>query len=124
MLQFILRVFIDKLLVVGDDGLGDSLSDGVYLGSVSTTGNSDADIDVGESFQANNQEGFVDLESQDFRLDKVERLSVDLDDPFTSLFPYSQCVSSTYRIVLPHRSNLAVGDGGSCSRLGQCFQII
>lgn len=78
-------MFIDELLVVGNDGLGDSLTDGIDLRCVSTTSNSDADIDVGEFLETSNQEGFVDLESQDLGLNQVQRLSVDLDESFTSL---------------------------------------
>lgn len=48
-------MLIDELLVVGNDGLGDSLTDGVDLRCVSTTSNSDADIDVGELLKTNNE---------------------------------------------------------------------
>lgn len=54
-------MLIDVLLVVGDDGLGDSLTDGVDLGSVTTTGDTDADVDTGELVSADDQEGLVDL---------------------------------------------------------------
>lgn len=40
-------MLVDVLLVVGDQALGDGLSDGVDLGSVTTTGDSDADVDCG-----------------------------------------------------------------------------
>jgi hypothetical protein len=54
-------VLIDVLLVVGNDGLGDSLTDGVDLGGVTTTGDTDADVDTSELVSANDQEGLVDL---------------------------------------------------------------
>jgi len=54
-------VLVDELLVVGDDGLGDRLSDGVDLRGVSTTGDPDADVDLGELVEADDEEGFVDL---------------------------------------------------------------
>lgn len=54
-------MLVDVLLVVGDEGLGDGLADGVDLGSVTTTGDADADVDVGELVEADNQEGLVDL---------------------------------------------------------------
>jgi hypothetical protein len=38
---------------------------------VSTASNPDADIDTSELIEANNQEGFVDLESENLRLDEV-----------------------------------------------------
>jgi hypothetical protein len=53
-------VLVDELLVVGDNGLGDSLTDGVDLRCVSTTSNSDAD---GELVETDDQKGLVDLES-------------------------------------------------------------
>ena len=64
-------MLIDELLVVGNDGLGDGLTDGINLGSVSTASNSDANVDTGELVETDNQEGFVDLESQDLGLDEV-----------------------------------------------------
>lgn len=54
-------MLIDVLLVVGDDGLGDGLTDGVNLGSVTTTGDADTDVDAGELVNTDNQEGLVDL---------------------------------------------------------------
>lgn len=54
-------MLVNVLLVVGDDGLGDSLTDGVDLGSVTTTGDTDADVDTGELVLADDQEGLVDL---------------------------------------------------------------
>jgi len=78
-------VLIDELLVVGDNGLRDGLTDGVDLGCVATTGDSNADVDVGELVETDDQKGFVDLESQDFGLDEVERFAVNLNDSFPSL---------------------------------------
>lgn len=121
-------MLIDELLVIGDNGLRDSLSDGVDLGSMSTTGNPDSDIDVGELVETNNEEGFVDLESQDLGLDQVERLSVDLDESLTSLIPSCQFFVLA-QIVFPssscsNNSYLAVGDGRSCSQFCQHFCCI
>lgn len=46
LLELVLRVLVDVLLVVGDDGFGDGLADGVDLRGVSTTGDADADVDI------------------------------------------------------------------------------
>jgi hypothetical protein len=46
LLELVLRVLVDVLLVVGNDGFGNGLADGVDLGSVSTTGDADADVDI------------------------------------------------------------------------------
>lgn len=58
----VLGVLVDVFLVVGDDRLGDSLSDGVDLGSVAAAGDADADVNIGELVEADDQEGFVDLD--------------------------------------------------------------
>lgn len=62
------------------------MTDGVDLGCVSTAGDAHADVDAGELVEADDQEGLVDLESQDLGLDQAEGLSVDLDQSLTSLF--------------------------------------
>lgn len=54
-------MLVDVLLVVGDDGLGDGLADGVDLGGVTTAVDADADVDAGELVGADDQEGLVDL---------------------------------------------------------------
>jgi hypothetical protein len=94
-------VLIDELLVVGDNGLGDGLTDGVDLRCVSTTSHSDADIDVGELLETDDEEGFVDLKSEDLRLDEVERLSVHLDQSFSGLL----CLSSVFHHLHFRRGN-------------------
>lgn len=85
LLQLVLGVLIDVLLVVGDDGLGDGLADGVDLGGVTTTGDTDTDVDTGELVSADDQERLVDLEAEDLRLDQAERLAVDLDETLALL---------------------------------------
>lgn len=54
-------MLVDELLVVGDEGLGDGLTDGVDLGGVTTAGDADADVEVGELVEADDEEGLVDL---------------------------------------------------------------
>lgn len=62
LLQLVLGELIDVFLVVGDDGLGDSLADGVDLAGVATTGHANADVDFGEALEAEEEDGLVDLE--------------------------------------------------------------
>jgi hypothetical protein len=47
LLELVLRVLVDVLLVVGDDGFGNGLANSVDLRGVTTAGYSDADVDVG-----------------------------------------------------------------------------
>lgn len=61
LLEHVLGVLIDELLVVGDEGLGDGLTDGVDLGGVTAAGHADADVDIGELVEAEDQERLVDL---------------------------------------------------------------
>ena len=65
-LQLVLGVLINVLLVVGDDGLGDGLTDSVNLRGVTTTGDTDTDIDASEFVGTNDQERLVGLEMRRF----------------------------------------------------------
>ena len=85
LLQFVLGLFIDELLVVGNQTLSDSLSDGVDLGNVTTTGDSNSDVNVGELVQTNQQQWFVNLESQDFWFDQSDWRTVNLNQTLTGL---------------------------------------
>lgn len=46
LLQLVLGVLVDVFLVVGDDGLGNRLTDGIDLRGVTTAGDTDADVDI------------------------------------------------------------------------------
>jgi len=54
-------ILVDVFLVVGDNGFGDGLADGVDLGGVTAPIDPDADVDVGELIKTDNEERFVDL---------------------------------------------------------------
>jgi len=97
LLERVLAVLVDVLLVVGDQGLGDGLADGVDLRGVATSADADADVDLGELVDADDEEGLVDLfvsvnvafrrsykietdlEAENRGLNEVEGLAVDLD---------------------------------------------
>lgn len=85
LLEEVLGVLIDKLLVVGDQGLGNGLSDGIDLAGMPSAAYAAADVYVGELVKANNKKRLVDLEAQDLGLDERERSSVDLDETAASL---------------------------------------
>lgn len=57
----VLGVFVDVFLVVGHDGFGDGLADGIDLRGVAAAVDADADVHGAEFIQADDEEGFVDL---------------------------------------------------------------
>jgi hypothetical protein len=62
-LDLILRELVDVFLVVGDNWLGNGLTDGVDLAGVTTSCYAHADVDFGDLVEAEEEDGFVDLES-------------------------------------------------------------
>lgn len=85
LLQFVLRGLVNVFLVVGNQTLGNSLSDGVNLGNVTTAGNLNSDVDVLELVQAGQGQWLVDLETQDLWLNKGDWGTVNLDQTLTGL---------------------------------------
>lgn len=61
LLQLVLGVLIHVFLVVGHDGFGNGLADGVDLGRVAAASHADADVHLGELVQAEDEERLVDL---------------------------------------------------------------
>lgn len=80
LLQLHRAVRVEVLRVVGDNGLGDGLTNGVDLGGVSTTLDADADVDGTKSILSGNENGLVDLEAEDLRLEEVDGGAVDVDE--------------------------------------------
>ena len=62
LLQLILRVLIDKFLVVGHNRLRNCLSDRVNLRCMTTTGDPDSDIDFCKFVETDYEERLVDLD--------------------------------------------------------------
>lgn len=81
----VLAVFVDKLLEIGNNRLCDGLADGVDLRCVPSSGDADADVDVGEVLKPDDQERLIHLEAQDLWLDEVQRLAVDLQEALAGL---------------------------------------
>lgn len=86
-LELVLCVLIDELLVVGDEGLGNSLTDGVDLGSVSTTGDANADIDTSELVETDNQERLIKLFAK-----QSERVPLYFLRNLRFLLPFPNCM--------------------------------
>lgn len=85
LLQLVLRGLIDVLLVVSNQALSNGLSDGVNLRDVTTTRDSDSDVDVLELVQTSQGQRLVNLETQDFWLDEGDWRTVNLDQTLAGL---------------------------------------
>ena len=55
---------VDEFLVVGDDSLGNGLSDGVDLCNITTSSDGDSDIKVLESLETQKKDWFHDFDSE------------------------------------------------------------
>lgn len=72
LLQLHRTVGIDIFRVIGNNGFGNGLSNGIDLRRVSSTLYTDTDIEHGKRLFASDKDGFVNLEAQDLRLDEVD----------------------------------------------------
>jgi hypothetical protein len=76
-LQRVVRV--EVLGVVGNDRFGNGLTDSVDLGSMSTTLDTNTDIYSAKGILASNQDGLVNLETENLRLEEVDGGAVDVN---------------------------------------------
>ena len=72
LLQLHRTVRIDIFGIVCNNGLRDSLTNGIYLRGVSSPLDTDADVNGRKGFLASNKNGLVYLETEDFRSDEVD----------------------------------------------------
>merc|ERR1739838_793800 len=84
-LDLLLGLLVNVLLVVGDQGLGQRLSDGIHLASVSATLDTDPDVNIGKPVLAKEQDGLLQLEAQSLGLDKLQRATIHLDQSLSAL---------------------------------------
>lgn len=80
LLQLDSRGSILVLGVEGNDTLGDSLSESVELRDVTTTLDTETDVHVGEPLGANDEDGLVDLVSENDRFDEGDGGPVKSDE--------------------------------------------
>jgi hypothetical protein len=76
-LDFALFSLVDVLLVVSNDALREGLSDGVDLGDVATTADTDADIKILESLESEEEDGLEDLGSQGLGFEELDGGAID-----------------------------------------------
>ena len=72
-------------MVVSNNALGNGLTDGVNLGNVTTTVNSDSNVNVGELVKTSNEEGLVNLVTEDLGLNKGDGGTINLEETLTGL---------------------------------------
>ena len=70
---------VSEFLVVGDDTLADSLTDGHNLGSGTSTSDADSDVEAVEAVGTEEEDGLVNLHSHGGGLEELEGLTVDTD---------------------------------------------
>lgn len=80
--NFSLFCFIHVLLVVRYNSFRQGLSDSVNLGYVTSTSNSDSDIQILESLQTEKQNWLEDLNSERLRLKEFNRRTIDSEYSF------------------------------------------
>lgn len=85
LLQFVLRSFVNVLLVVSNQALGNGLTDGVDLRDVTTTRHLDSDVDAGELVEADDGQGFENLVLEDGGLHQGDGGTVDLKETLALL---------------------------------------
>ena len=73
-------VSVDVLSVVRNNSLRDSLADGIDLRRVATTLDTDADVDGTEGVLASYEDGLIDLEAENLRLEEVDGRTIDMDE--------------------------------------------
>lgn len=91
-LEKVLGLLVNVLLVVGNKTLSEGLTDSVDLRYVTTTGDSDTDVEVLELLDANDKEGLVDLHTENLGLNESDGDTVNLDKAF-ALFNKGNCGS-------------------------------
>jgi len=74
---------VDIFCIVCDNGLGNGLTDRIYLRSVSTTLDAYTDVNVCKGIFTSDKDGLIDLESQNLWLNEVDRRSIDADQAFS-----------------------------------------
>ena len=79
-LDGLLALLIDMLLVVGNEGLGESLPDGVDLGDATTSLNADSDVDIGKTVLAQEQDWLLKLVLECLWLNLFKWFSIDVQD--------------------------------------------
>ena len=77
--QLVLAALIHILGIVGDDALGNGLSNGIDLSGETSSLDSDANVEVGEFVLAEDEDGLEGLETEALGLDVLDGLTVDLD---------------------------------------------
>ena len=72
LLQLNGRLSVDVFRKVCDDGLSNSLADGVDLGGVSSSLDANTDVDGVKVLWTGDKNGLVDFEAEDFRPEEVD----------------------------------------------------
>ena len=94
-LELTLHGLVLVLLGVGDDSLGDSLTDGQDLGAGTTTADTDANVEALEARGSEEEDWLQNFHSHRDRLHNVQRLSID-----TNISSSSRAHGNSGRVLL------------------------
>lgn len=78
--DLLLAGLIDEFLVVGNDGLGNGLPDGVDLGSNTSPLDTDSDVQVSKFILTKDEDGLESLQAKNLGLEQFNGAPVDLDE--------------------------------------------
>ena len=77
---------VDVLLIVSDKSLGESLTDGIDLGNMTTAAHSDSDVQIGESLEAKEEDGFKDLDPEGLGFQEFDGGAIDSEYSLALLY--------------------------------------
>lgn len=98
--NFTFGLFIDKLLIESNNTFANSLTNSIDLGSITTTSNSNSDIEARESLGTQQQEGFLDFSSHGLHYKNTYGWMVSKGQPFTLRSPLPCLTVATATAVL------------------------
>lgn len=84
-LDLLLALFVHVLLVEGDEGFSNALTNGINLGGVATTVDANSHIYSREPALSEKEDRLKSLEPEDFRFDELDGATVDLNKAAPSL---------------------------------------
>merc|ERR1712055_208537 len=114
-LDFLFRLFVHVLLVISDNGAGDSLAYRVNLRNATSTAHTHANVNAGEALFADDENRLLKFVLERFWFNLFEGLSVDLDQSLSRSAVGDGSGRHFYiRILLDNRNRTQKWDESPC----------